>query len=1056
MSLHHESKFETQVVLDMIQPQCGWIEGKSTGYDKKLALYPEDLISFIKITQPETYAKYTSRFKDQTDIEICKIVAKYCDKKGSLNYLREEIKTFPAPLKLCQFIPELSNPELQVKYDANICRVVRQVYYSENNQNSIDLVLFINGIPIITIELKTDFTQTVDDAIQQYKSDRLPKDKKTRKEEPLLAFKKRALVHFAVSTDEVYMTTKLVGQKTLFLPFNLGNNGGKGNPHNPDGFATEYLWQKVLSKDSLLKIISKYIHLEQKDVEDHTGVIKKKETLIFPRYHQLDVVRKLISSVKVEGVGQKYLIQHSAGSGKSNSIAWLSHQLSSIHNEAGQRIFDTVIVLTDRTVLDSQLKETITQFERVKGVVVPIMRNSEFSSKSSQLATALKNGAAIIPVTIQTFPFVLEEIQKTTTLKDKNFAIIADEAHSSQSGKTATKLKEVLNSELINDLDEISTEDVLNATMEARSKAKNLSFFAFTATPKPKTLELFGRLSKPDEIASATNTPKAFHIYTMQQAIEEGFIIDVLLNYTTYDMACRISSEDGHREVDSKEAKLKLKRYIKLHAYDISQKIDVILTHFKESIKHLLNGQAKAMVVTSSRKAAIRYKIEFDRFLAKHEDDLGYQNIQAMVAFSGKIIDDEETGEPKEYTETNMNPLLKGRDMRDAFDTDDYQVMLVANKFQTGFDQPKLCAMYVDKKLGGVDAVQTLSRLNRTHQGKECVFVLDFINKTEDIKEAFDPYYQNAEITDVTDPNVVYGLMDKLEDYAIYTDAEVEQYVEAYLKNHGNKQTAQKYMSAAIKPAADRFKQQYRQAIEAVRYAQQELDNTKEQGDEVSIKNAESHLKEIKEAKDSLDLFKKDLGTFIRMYEFLSQINDYDSQEIEKFCIYARGLLPNLHVTELSPQVDIGDIELTHYRLEKQKQVSIQLGGTTLETIKPGEGKAKDRKAEMLEDIVNQMNQVFAGEYSDIDSMNYLITLSDKVREDDKTMQQITANDKKSALEGLFPKTFDNALISCWETHNNFTTQAFSSEEKKALLMNLVADMLYQDKKSKTHGSTSA
>jgi type I restriction enzyme, R subunit len=631
-------------------------------------------------------------------------------------------------------------------------------------------------------------------------------------------------------------------------------------------------------------------------------------------------------------------------------------------------------------------------------------------------------------------------------LKDRNFAIIADEAHSSQSGKTAAKLKEVLNSELIKDLEELSTEDILNASIEARSRAKNLSFFAFTATPKQKTLELFGTYPKPDEASSPTSIPKAFHLYTMQQAIEEGFIQDVLRNYTTYKMACQIASKDGQREVDSKVARLKLKRYMKLHPYDISQKIDVILNHFRESIKHLLNGQAKAMVVTSSRKLAVRYKVEFDRFLAKHEGEASYQNIQAMVAFSGKVMDDEETGEQKEYTETNMNPFLKGRDMRDAFDTDEYQVMLVANKFQTGFDQPKLCAMYVDKKLGGVDAVQTLSRLNRTYPGKECVFVLDFMNQPDEIKEAFDPYYKNAEITDVTDPNIVYDLMDKLDDYAIYTETEIDQYVEAFLKSYHKKQTAQKYMSAAVKPAADRFKQQYRQAINAIKYAQSEVDNSTDHGDGVSIKNAESRLKEIKEAKDSLDLFKKDLGTFIRMYDFLSQINDYDSQEIEKFCIYARGLLPNLHTTELSPEVNIGDIELTHYRLEKQKQVSIQLGGGKLETIKPGEGKAKDPKVELLEDIVKQINQVFAGEYSDIDSVNYLITLKEKIQEDEKTMQQIAANDKKSALEGLLPKTFDAALIHCLDTHSNFTTQAFSSDEKRKLLMGLVTDLLYQDK----------
>ncbi len=1036
---HHEDKFEDQIMQDMCQSDSGWLEGHSDGYNKVLALYEQDLIDYIKTTQPEAYEKYQARFKAKTDAEICKVVSQAIQKKGVLHAFRNEIKAFPARLKLCQFKPQLHNEKLERNYQNNICRVVRQLYYSESNRNSIDIVLFVNGIPIATMELKTDFTQTIEDAIQQYKSDRLPRDKATRKDEPLLTFKRGALVHFAVSTDEVYMTTKLAGQKTFFLPFNKGNHGGKGNPHNPNGFATEYLWNEILTKSSLLNILAKFIHLEVEEKTDAKGVKQKKETMIFPRYHQLDAVRKLLEAVKVEHVGHKYLIQHSAGSGKSNSIAWLSHQLASLHSPEDKRYFDTVIVITDRTVLDSQLQQTIKQFEQVDGLVVPIERNSEFRSKSNQLATALKNGAAIIPVTIQTFPFVLEEIQKTTTLKDKNFAIIADEAHSSQSGKTAAKMKEVLNAESFDD--EITAEDTLNAAVDNKANLTNISFFAFTATPKHKTMELFGRLAKPDEPSSESNLPLPFHVYTMQQAIEEGFIIDVLKDYTTYKTSLKILSKDGEREVDAKQAKLKLKRYTKLHPYAIAQKIDIILNHFAESIKPLLNHQAKAMVVTSSRKEAVRYKIEFDRFLEKNQGNPVFDSIQAMVAFSGKVSDDYQ-GDSKEYTEANMNPNLKGRDMRDAFNTDDYQVMLVANKFQTGFDQPKLCAMYVDKKLSGVDAVQTLSRLNRTYPGKDHVFILDFVNEPEEIKAAFEPYYKQAEITDVTDPNLVYELYDKLDEYGIFTQFEVDAYADAYYQN----KNLQKLMSAAIKPAADRFKQRYRQAIDAVKQAHADLEQAKATQDEVYIKNAESHLKEIKQSKDALDVFKKTLTTYVRMYDFLSQVHDYGDVELEKFASYARGLIPNLHVTELAPEVDIGDVVLTNYQLVNQGKKSIDLKGGKIDGVKPGQATPRDRKTEILAEIINQFNDLFSGEFSGEDAVNFVTSVKDKVKKDEKTMSQVNANDKKRAMEGSLPQTVKNAVVQSLDTHTDLCMQALKQNDKMLLITSLIADMLYSEK----------
>ncbi len=1035
MSKHKEIIFESEIVDYLTKHD--WLEGTSEGYDKALALYPEDLITYVKTTQPKEYEKFEKRHQSNTDIALCKHVASQMDKQGSLYFLRHELKEINARFKLCQFKPDLYSEKLIENYDKNILRVVRQVYYSEHNKNSIDLVLFLNGIPVATIELKTDFTQNIQDAINQYKYDRNPKDPRTKHEEPLLAFKKRALVHFAVSTDEVHMTTHLKGKDTFFLPFNKGNDGAAGNPPNQNGYATDYLWKEVLSKDTWLKIIGRYIHLEVKDKEDHTGKKYKSETMIFPRYHQLDVVSELIANAKENGAGQHYLIQHSAGSGKSNSIAWLAHQLSSLHNDANEQVFNSVIVITDRTVLDSQLQETISQFEHKDGVVVRINREEGDGSKSEQLTDALERSAAIIIVTIQTFPFIIEAIRERTTLKEKSFAIIADEAHSSQTGKTAKQLREVLTTEQIEEGEEISAEDVLLATLAARSQSANISYFAFTATPKAKTLEMFGQLPDPSRPPAADNIPHAFHVYTMQQAIEEGFILDVLKSYTTYDLAYKLATADGdEEEVDAKKAKVQLAKWVRLHPYNISQKIEIIIEHFRTHIAHLLDGKAKAMVVTSSRKEAVRYKIALDKYIKEN----GYEGIQAMVAFSGKVDDDVE-GVNKEYTESNMNPGLKGRDMRKAFDSDDYQVMLVANKFQTGFDQPKLCAMYVDKKLSGVEAVQTLSRLNRTYPGKEVVFILDFFNDAEEIRESFEPYYKTATLTDVSDPNMIFDLQLKLDSNNIYTQNEVEQFAEAYFDPKG----MQEAMSAAVKPAADRYKGRYKTALEAQRDANLALEYAKENNDESGIHNAELDIRRAKEEKDALELFKKDLGTFVRMYEFLSQIVDYEDADLEKLSVYARGLLPNLKTVDIVPPIDLSTVEMTHYSLKNKKVHKINLKGGYLENINPGAGVVAEPKSDSLQHIVEMMNELFAGELSDEDKLNYARTIKDKVMENEQVVQQIKTNSKKQAMLGDFPGAMTDAIIGSMDAHKNMATQVLSEDKIRDGFARLLLDMIYKD-----------
>jgi len=1033
MGSHKEIIFENEVIE--LLKENGYIEGESKNYDRELALYPQDLIDYIKTTSPKAYEKLSKTYGENVDDAIAQRVAKQLDVHGSLHFLRNEVKDRGAKFKLCQFKPELDNPESQAKYEANILRVVRQLYYSKENKNSIDLVLFLNGIPFATIELKSDFTQAVEVAKAQYRTDRLPKG------EPLLAFKKRALVHFAVSGDEVWMTTKLAGSKTFFLPFNKGReDGSAGNPVNKDGgYATQYLWDEVLERESILNILQRYMHLQVEEVEDHRGRKGKKETMIFPRYHQLDATRKLLASSRKEGAGQHYLIQHSAGSGKSNSIAWLAHQLSSLHGDDGKAVFNSVIVITDRTVLDSQLQETISGFEHTQGVVVNISREGSSASKSVQLREALTRGAKIIITTIQTFPFVLEEIRKETTLKSNSYAIIADEAHSSQSGGTAQKLREVLGVEQLAEGEELSMEEMLTASVASRRANKNLSYYAFTATPKPKTLELFGRRPDPSQPASKENRPKAFHEYTMRQAIEEGFILDVLKGYTTYKLYYQLEHANLKRdtEVESKRAKVQIAKWMTLHPHNIAQKIEIICEHFTQHVAHLLDGQAKAMVVTSSRESAVRYKLAFEQYIAQQSLE---QKMKVMVAFSGKV-----EHEGRTYTEKEMNPELKGRDMRKAFDTSDYQVMLVANKFQTGFDQPKLVAMYVDKKLGGVDCVQTLSRLNRTYSGKEQTFVLDFYNEAEAIKEAFEPYYKSTELEDVSDPNIVYDLELKLQSNTIFTSQDVENFAKAFFVPR----VSQAKMTSAIKPAVDRYKVRYKKLLEEIARREEALELAQKEGDERAEHNHKLDLKELHEAKSELDIFKKDLMTFVRMYAFLSQIVDYDDEELEKLWAFVKHLIPNLKSYVTKEPIDISMVELTHYKLQKEKEQSLSLSGDNnqLKAGSPGGAVAHEPEKELLSYVVREMNSLFQGDFSSDDMLNYARTLKDKMAENKKVLEQVQNNTQEQAMMGGFKASISDAVIENMETQGEMATEALSQDRVMQGLANIVYRMLKEELK---------
>ncbi len=1073
----NEHTFQNDIIDQLVAN--GWMLGKPEGYNRELALYEEDLIGFVQDTQPKEWEKFEKLYPGNAEGKLLERVASQLNKAdtnaadttlrtfGTLGVLRHPVKDRGARISLCQFKPEHDlNPDTLARYQQNRLRVVPELVYSpwatqeqldttgkKAKSWRIDLVLFVNGLPIATLELKSEFKQAVQNAVKQYKLTRPPVDPVVKKAEPLLTFKRGALVHFAVSQYEVYMTTKLAGTDTFFLPFNKGmDDGAAGNevPEDINRYATDYLWNEVLLPDNLLKILAKYIHLEIKEEEDWEGRKGKKETMIFPRYHQWDVVNQLVNSARNEGPGQKYLVQHSAGSGKSNSIAWTAHQLSSLYDGNGNKQFHSVIVVTDRTVLDDQLQDTIYQFEHTDGIVGRINRDGGDGSKSEQLAKALEVSQPIIIVTIQTFPFVLKAIENSVSLKERNYAIIADEAHSSQTGSTARQLKEVLMIDSTDDDTELSSEDILDAMVASRRKSSNLSYFAFTATPKAKTLELFGRLPNPNEAPSKTNKPEAFHVYSMRQAIEEGFILDVLKNYTNYKVAYNLSLkiQEEDTEVDSKKARVKLNQWVRLHDYNISQKIQVIVEHFRDNVMGLLGGQAKAMIVTSSRKEAVRFKLGFDKYVTEK----GYHKLYGMVAFSGEVEFNAKDPNAtaligQKFTENNMNPNLKGRDMRKAFDTDDYQVMIVANKFQTGFDQPKLCAMYVDKKLGGVECVQTLSRLNRTYPGKAetGTFVLDFFNEPEEILSAFLTFYKTATLLDVSDPNLIHDLFEKLRAVGIFTWSEVEQFTNAFFV----KSKSPAAISNICKPAVERWKIRYTEAIRNYKTAKEVFEAAKKSKQDVLITNAEIQFKGAKQAKDTLDVFKKDLGTYVRFYEFMSQIVDYDDKDLEKLSIYARNLRPLLRETyEEDEAVDLSNVEMTRYRLSKIRQQSLMLGDTEVEYgLKGGEAlgtaKPKDKKEEQLSQIIEALNEIFiTDELSDDDLLNYAHTVRDKLRENSIVMEQIANNSDEQAMLGDFPKALDDAILDSSDAHENQKIQLLSSPDKANFFARLMFELL--------------
>jgi type I restriction enzyme R subunit len=918
----------------------GYHRRRPEDYDRALCLVPRDLLDFVVATQPKTWERLKEHHGAEVKERFLSRVAREIEQRGTLDVLRNGVKDSGCRFALAYFRPASGlNEEVRRLYAGNLFSVVRQLHYSLKNENSLDLALFLNGVPIVTAELKNPLTgQTVEQAIAQYKFDRDPR-------EPLLAFR-RCLAHFAVDPDLVFLTTRLEGARTSFLPFNQGKFRGAGNPPVPpteSGYSTRYLWERVWARDSVLNLVQHFVH--EVEVEDDRGRKTGERWLLFPRYHQLDCVRRLVADAREHGTGQRYLIEHSAGSGKSNSIAWLAHQLSVLHDTQDRQVFDSVVVVTDRKVLDRQLQRTVRQFQQTLGVV----ENIDQSGK--QLKEALEAGKRIIVTTLQKFPVIAGQISE---LPGQRFAVIVDEAHSSQSGESTKALKSVL---AVGSLEEAAGEeagepedyeDRIVAEMQKRGSLPNLSTFAFTATPKPKTLELFGT-KRPD------GKFEPFSLYSMRQAIEERFILDVLENYTTYRVYWSLlkkSADDPH--YDRNKASYLLRSFVDLHEHAIGKKVEIMIGHFADQVAHRIDGRAKAMIVTRSRLHAVRYKLAVDRHLK--ERGLPYR---ALVAFSGEVRDGGVT-----YSEPNMNGFSESQ-TAETFKRSECRLLVVAEKFQTGFDQPLLHTMYVDKKLGGVNAVQTLSRLNRTCPGKNETMVLDFANEADELQKAFQPYYETTLLAAATDPNLLYDRQRQLLDFHVYGEADVEAFARAYFAP----KMTQDQLYPRLRPAVDRFT---------------EL-GVEEQGD-----------------------FRGRLMDYVRLYAFLSQVLTFTDADLEKLYVFARLLRRYLPATpdELPREIQ-QNIDMESYRVRQTRSGKVALERGQGEVLPAGANPpmgAAPSEIEPLSQIIRELNERFGTDFSDEDRV-FIQQLEGMLAEDAALAASLRANVPENAR-----LTFDHVV----------------------------------------------
>ena len=1015
-----ERAFETHVEETLLGAS-GWQSGTNSEWDIERALFPVRICTFLAETQPRLWSDMRTLHGDGLEALLLASLVKELNLKGTLHVLRHGFKFYGKTFRLANFKPAHGlNDEVLSLYRQNRLTVTRQVLCHPGKHDTVDLVFALNGLPVATCELKNPGTgQNWRSAVRQYKTDRDPRA-------PLFRFKARALVHFAVDPDEVHMATRLSGEKTHFLPFNRGSQPGEiecgaGNPRHSSGYRTGYFWQDVLERDSFLDILGHFLFVEtqERKVEDGKGGQRRvtSETVIFPRYHQLAAVRTIIAAAREEGPGQNYLIQHSAGSGKTNSISWLAHRLASLHDDEDCKLFDCVVAITDRRVLDRQLQDAIYQIEHAQGVVKAIDRDSR------QLSEALIDGTKIVITTLQKFPFVLSgllqvagaETRETASAEEKarakaweaeiakrRYAVIVDEAHSSQTGETARELKAILGTAADEDAEgEADWEDRLNQVMASRGRQPNLSFFAFTATPKGKTIELFGR-------RGPRGAPEAFHLYSMRQAIEEGFILDVLANYTTYKTYYRLlKAAEDDPDLPKKKAARALAKFMSLHPHNIEQKTEVIVEHFRRSVLHRLGGRAKAMVITASRLHAVRYKLAFERYLEEN----GYTDVRPLVAFSGTVRDPE-TG--AEYTEPGMNtdrvtgkPIGENA-LPERFASSDYQVLLVANKYQTGFDQPLLCAMYVDKRLDGVQAVQALSRLNRMIPGKDAPFVLDFINDADNIFRAFKPYYDKTELAEPSDPTRLEALKHELDQQQLYYWSEVEAFAQVFYKPTERQGAADHaHMQRHLQPAADRFK---------------------------AINDEERRR-----------AFRDKLAGYVRVYAFLSQIVPYADPDLEMLYSYGRLLLPHLPLDQDETIIQVGDeVALQYYRLERVFSGGIEITeGETQYVRSPtevGTGKTKDDQAPLSE-IIEVLNERFGTQFTEADRL-FFQQIKEKACNSEQIVSTALANPLDKFELGV-RKLVEDLMIERMAENDQLVTRYMADKEFQASAFPILAREIF-------------
>lgn len=981
----NERQFEEDIESFLLTEQGGYTKTTDT-YDPAVGLYTNTLISFVQATQPKEWTRFVNTCNSDPVRKFCLAFNNACDTDGLIAVLRHGFKHRGITFRVCYFKPESHlNKTATALYKQNICNVVRQWHYSAENKKSVDMVLVFNGIPVFALELKNQYTaQNVDNAKTQWMYDRDPR-------ELCFQFNKRILAYFCVDHTDVFMTTKLAKGDTHFLPFNqgsngAGNDGGKGNPANPNGYPTAYLWEDVLQKDSALDIIQKFIHC------------KDNKVLIFPRFHQLDVVRKLIADVKEHGTGVNYLIQHSAGSGKSNSIAWTAYRLASLHDENNRPVFASVIIVTDRTVLDRQLQDTISSFDHTLGTVETIGEGKT----SKDLRDAINGGSRIIVTTLQKFPVIYSEVENTA---GKGFAVIVDEAHSSQTGSSAIKLKTALadTEQALREYaeiegkaeDEIDRNDKLLQEMIVHGKHKNLSFFAFTATPKGQTLEMFGT-----EYSDGSFHP--FHVYSMKQAIQEGFIMDVLQNYMTYHTCFKIAKTiPDNPEVPASRAAKVIRRFEELHPYNISQKAQIIVETFLSTTSKAIGGKGKMMVVTSSRLAAVRYYHEVKRYI----EEKGYTNVDVLVAFSGAIKDGGD-----EHTEGSLNVRKDGSHISEeqtkAEFHENFNVLIVAEKYQTGFDEPLLHTMIVDKKLRGVKCVQTLSRLNRICPGKNDTFILDFVNTAEDIQEAFQPFYQETSLSQEVNVDLIYKLQKELQDYNLYSANDIEAFCKIYYSGKKQDNTTMGKMTSALKPVQDRYN---------------------------------------KLQSDDRYNFRRQIRSYIKWYGYISQVCRMFDAEMQKeyaFCSYLLNLLPKESVQMFDLE---GALRLEFYKLEDTFKGAIALQDESV-AYEPasGKGKAVPEQKEPLEEVIQKINELFAGDFTDADRV-MLYALHDRLKDDAKLRKVARTSDPQVFAESIFPKTFDEVAQDSYVEQTEAFTSLFQNKSKYKAIMSALASMLYRE-----------